>query len=411
MANTTVYTTFKLNDLVSAGLSKIDGNMSKLDGAFEKTDAASKSIFDKLGGSMKNFQLKNMEALQGITAEIPGATAALELLANPYALAAAAAVAFGAAAIDASKEWNSFDKSMHKVNTTAQLSEENLQKLNDRVLEVGKDSLTPMAEIPDALNKIMSAGITNVNQAMATLDPTLKAASAGSTDVETTAGAAVSVMKSAGIEDANKAYDVLFATVREGNAEFKDIANYLPKIIPGAQAAGFSLEQTAGAYAYLTAQGQTAERSTTLLENTFKALADSDNTSKFKKLGVNIYDAGGKMNSLVSIAGQLDKKLAGRSDQSRAGWLGSLGLDSEAQGGLLALMKNLDGLKATTDAVTNSQGALNEAVKNAASGGDVWVKLSNRMNYYWLKFGEAVAPTFNAIGKGLLYAFDAADKV
>ena len=55
---------------------------------------------------------------------------------------------------------------------------------------------------------------------------------------------------------------MLFATVNKGNAKFNDVAQYLPKIIPQAKAAGFALHETAGAWAYLTAQGMTARTKT-----------------------------------------------------------------------------------------------------------------------------------------------------
>jgi TP901 family phage tail tape measure protein len=397
-----------IQENVQSALKQMDGSMSKLNGAS-----------GGLGNALGNVssQLPRMSGgLQGIAAEVPMIGEAFAMLSNPIGMAVAAvtvlgtAVAFiGTKAIAAAKDFNEFDSAMHKVNVTAQLSQTKLTELGEGVAKVAANSTLPDAlkQAPQGLNKIMSAGITESKLAMQTLDDSMKAAKAGFTEVEIAAGAAVSVMNSSGIKDSTRVYDILFATLNKGNAEFEDISNYLPKIIPGAKAAGFGLEQTAAAFAQLTANGLKSEAAATALENSFKALSDTDIIKGTKSklglagIGVSVYDAQGKTKSLIDIVGQLKTKMQGLTDEQRTQLLGQVGFDSEASRGMLSLMGDMNAYNDTLKFVTDSQGQLGEAVKNSASGGDGWILLQNQMAELWRRFGAVVAPLFNRIGNWL----------
>ncbi|NJN78189.1 MAG: phage tail tape measure protein [Saprospiraceae bacterium] len=360
----------------------------------------------------KSFQMANADAMSALVDAVPGASGALSSLssiapiaANPYVLAGAAIVGVGIAAKSAYDDFAIFNKEMAKLNVTAQLSKDELSLLEDKLISIGAKSTVPLDDVPKALTKIVSAGM-ELPDAMNALEPTLLAAKAGFTDIETVAGAAVSVMNSAGITDATKTYDILFATLNKGNAEFSDIAQYLPKIVPGALQSGFALEETAGAFAFLTAQGQTAERSTTLLENAFKSLSDPKRIADFNKLGVSIFDSAGNMRPLTQISEQLGTKLDGLTDAERINKLNSLGLDMEAAAAFAALSGDTDKLKSIIDFTANSSGELNAAVKNSANSTDSWLQIQNRLGAAWLQFGKFVSPVFDAIGAGVLQVID-----
>ena len=196
-------------------------------------DAAHQKISKSMGNmqtKLNNFKAKNIEAFEAITSRVPGAGGAIGLLANPYALAATAAMSFIAVSAKATNMSNQWHTQMAEINVTAELTKKELSGLSDKILEIGSRNVAPLEEVPKAFNRIISAGLS-VNDSLATLEPTLRAAKAGFTDIETVASAGVSVMMSSG-ENATKVYDVLFQTVKEGNAEFSDIAQYLPKVIP-----------------------------------------------------------------------------------------------------------------------------------------------------------------------------------
>jgi phage tail tape measure protein, TP901 family, core region len=367
-----------------------------LDKAKKQVDKACGGMQDKLSG----LKSKNIEVFNAIKSEVPGVGRALEFLANPYVAIAAAVVALGVAyyqCVDMALKWNN---GLAKINVTAQLSQQELGKLSNKLLEIGERNVAPIEQIPDAFNKIISAGL-DVNTSLKVLEPTLRAAKAGFTDVGDTAKAAVGVMNASG-RDINTVYDVLFATVNKGNAEFQDIAQYLPKLIPVARNAGLALGETAGAWAYLTAQGMNSERATTLSENAFKALADPSKIKAFKKLGISLYDSQGQIKPLINIIDQLSAKTKNMSDLSRAKFFGKIGLDMEAASFFSSATQDAKKFKDTIDFVTNSQGQLNEAYKNSMTPLDNFHIIQNMIKGTMIEIGQSALPLINSIGQGIL---------
>lgn len=345
---------------------------------------------------LSDFTASNMQAFKGIADQIPGVGSALSLLANPYALAAAAALSFGAATVKATSMALDWEKSMAKVNVTAQLGKRGLSGLSNEILEIGSRGSNDLMLVPEAFNRIISAGL-DTNQSLKALEPTLKAAKAGFTDIETVAAAGIGVMKSSG-KDINLVYDTLFATLNKGNAEFKDIAQYLPKIIPGSRLAGAELYETAGAFAFLTAQGQTAEQSTTGLMNAFKALSDPRFTQGFKEIGVNIFEKG-KFRGLLPIVSDLKNRMHGLSDEQAGLLIKTIGLDQEARMAFGTMIQNVSELKTTLEFVKNSTGQLELAVKNAKTATDDWATGWNKMKAGAIEFGQVFTPLVETTGR------------
>lgn len=357
--------------------------------------------------SMRNrigeIRESHIEAFKAMRDEVPGLGRAIELITNPYALATTAVLTLGAAYLKAgsmAKEWQT---GMAKTNVTAQLSKAALQELSGNLLDIGKADTGDIEKVPETFNNIVSAGF-DVNTSLATLKPTLLAAKAGFTEAGIAADAATNLMGSTGITDATRIYDVLFATVNKGKAEFADIANYLPKIIPGARMAGVSLEQTAGAYAFLTASGLKAEAASTALANAMKSLSDpeivygSKTKGGFKALGVDIFDAHGKMRDLVSISADLGKSMNGLTDEQRVNKFAKIGLDMESSMAFAKMSQGVKQLKEDIDFTTNSQGQLNEAVNNAKEPLDSWKRLWNQVKGEMIASGQGGLTALGAVG-------------
>lgn len=350
--------------------------------------------------AVNKLQLNSTKALDAISSQVPGVGNAIGMLANPYMLAAAGAAAVVAVGYKATTMALDWQGGLAKVNVTAQLTQKELTGLSEQLLQIGKQNIAPIEQIPESFNKIISAGL-DVKTSLDVLDPSLKAAKAGFGDVGEVAKSAVAVMNSSG-RDINTVYDVLFATLNKGNAEFSDIAQYLPKLIPMARNAGFALGETAGAWAYLTAQGQTSERATTLAQNAMKALADPAKIKAFKEMGVTLYDQSGKIKPLTNIIDQLAGKTKGLSDLSRAKFFGQIGLDQEAASFFATATQNAQKFRETIDFTTNSQGQLSEAYKNSMTPLDSWHQITNLIKGNMIDLGMKVLPIISSIGQGVI---------
>lgn len=379
-----------------------------LNKAKQKVDRAVNGMQRKLN----TISLNTSKAFGAIADQIPGVGSALGMLANPYALAAAAAVALTGAIVSCTLKANEWHEQMAEINVTAELSKDKLGKLSDKLLEIGSRNVAPLEEVPKAFNRIISAGLS-VNDSLETLEPTLRAAKAGFTDIEIAAGAATSVMMSTGY-DAKRVYDILFETVKEGNAEFKDIAQYLPKVIPLAKNVGYELEEVAGAYAMLTGRLST-EQSTTALQGVMRALssqrvaigqidqATGKYVSGFKSIGIDVFDpATKKIKPILQIVTELSQKMAGLSDQQRMIQFDKIGLDQMGSLGISSLMQDIPALQKAIDATTNSAGSLEKAYTDSLTPMESWKIIQNELKAQMIKIGELFLPIVSAIGNKIL---------
>jgi TP901 family phage tail tape measure protein len=345
---------------------------------------------------INQLRTESVRAFAAIRDEIPGVGRALELLKNPFVAATAGVIGLATAFTACTRSANEWHEQMAAINVTAEQTPAQLSKLSNRLLEIGGRNAAPLEEVPKAFNKIISAGLS-VNDSLATIEPTLLAAKAGFTDIETTASAATSTMMSAGV-DAAKAFDVLFATMKEGNAEFKDIANYLPKIIPLARNVGFSLEETAGAFASLTSK-LSPHSASTALEGAMRAFSSGNVVKSMGKIGIKVFDADtGKARSVLEIVKDLGVSMQGLTDKQRMLKFETLGLDQSASLALSTMMQDIPGLQKAIEATTASQGALNKAYQDAAAPLDSWKIAQNQIKVDMIRIGEIFLPIVAQIG-------------
>lgn len=361
---------------------------------------------DGMKSKLKEFKTAAADTFRNFTGSVMGSIPGADGLAGLLPVGGKAALIAGgiglitAAGVESTRmsaEWN---KSMAKVNVTAQLQRKELGSLSAEMRNIAGRNAGVFEDTPLAFNKIISSGL-DVNRSLSLLEPTLKAAKAGFTDVETVAGAAVSVMASSGVDDATRLYDILFATLNKGNAEFQDIATYLPKIIPLARNAGISLEEVAGGFAYLTAQGFKAEAAGTGLMNVFKSFSDGRTIKGFKAIGVNLFDAEGRMRGMMPVLADLKKSMQGLTDQQRLLKFDKIGLDQEAAGALSSMLQDYEKLGGIIGFVTNSQGEFNRAIDNAATATDTWEISVNRLKGTMMQLGDILLPLVDWFSRGV----------
>lgn len=356
-------------------------------------------IKDKIS-SLRNT---HVEAFKEMTDRVPHLGKAMSFLRAPIIGVIALVTTLAAAYGKASAMAHEFEQKMSKVNVTLQENRADSLITQKEVRDIAKRSSMKNAieAAPDAFNSLVSSGMEK-GDALKALETTLNASKATQTDPAIVAKAIASSMNSSGIKDSNRVGDILLATLNKGNAEFADIAQYLPKIIPTAKNVGVTMEETAGAFAYLTAQGQTSERAATLLENAFKVLADPEKVKKFKAIGVSIYDQQGKVKSLTSIVNDLNGALHGLTDEKRTKVLDSLGIDMEAAGAFAAMSQDANKFKDIIDFTVDSQGELNRAMEAAKKPMDSWNTIGNQVNDMWVEVGTHVNESFGKLGEELL---------
>lgn len=425
-----------LNDKVSGAMRKITGNSVEAIGKFiqldDKTKALQKTVVD-FGGSIYNLKQKidllqqerdlidpkNLTQIRRYNSEIKKLTGEVEkletingskfkgyvkdafselpaIVKNPVALGVATVRFSVKSAID-------FDENMAKVNVTAQLDEKGLFDLKAKVKAITAKNGGDITFAPIGLEKIISQ-TGDAALSIDILDSAMRGAKGGFTDVDTISGALAQTLSIIGKENANAAevLDTFFAAKRVGAGEFADFARYMPGLIAGGSNLGIAYKEVAGTFAYMTGKGQSAEKAAVLMENAFSALGKSDIQKAMQGVGVNIYDAEGKMRSLVAVATDLKGVMAGRSDEQKANLLESLGLrDKEAKNAFAILTADVDKLAESMGAVQLSTGETDRAIELSANTMQRITELWNRLKLKGLEVGEIMLPAVN-LGVSLL---------
>ncbi len=377
----------------------------------------------ELKQGIEGVKKKFNEAFEEAQKKIPVFGQAVEFLKNPITLGVSGLVGVGTQIKNAADLAMNWQKGMAEINVTAGLSQKELDGLSKKMLEIGSQNVAPLEEVPGAFNKIISAGL-DAKTALASLDPTLKAAKAGFVDIETVAKAGTSVMNSAGVKDIvaekdivdatgkvitrkgevmktaiEQVYDTLFATMQKGSASMSEIAAYLPTIVPTAKNAGISLNQASGAFAFMTAQGVNAASAATLLNGAFNSLSNPKLLANFKAIGVNIYDAKGKMRSMPEIVDALSKSLDGLSDKQKAAKLASLGLDQTSAQAFAVMTQSAGKFRDTLDATAKSEGALKDSYNNSLTARDQWGIAANNIKKFLIQAGQFMLPVITKMGE------------
>lgn len=375
---------------ISATSEKATSKMQKL----EKQTLDNTKAFDKAGKSAEGFKSK----MSNVLSAIPGA----DFLSNPYVLAATAIGVAGKASM-------SFDEGMAKINTTAQLTNPQLEQLRENIIDTGLEAqANNLYALPEAYEKIISQ-TGDVIQSQEILKSSIKGSKAGFTEQSVVADALSQSLSLIGKENANaqEVLDTFFAAKRVGAGEFKDFANYMPNLIASGKALGIAYKDVAGQFAYMTGKGFSAEKSATLLENAYTALGKSDIQKGLKNAGVNIFDEKGAMRSFDKIFTELQKKLAGMSDNKKSNFLESIGLrDAQAKSAFMALSSDSAKLKESLNATNNSAGETEKAFEKAQNPMMKIQALWTKMQYVGLKFGDVVGFVISPALDGLNFIVD-----
>lgn len=304
----------------------------------------------------------------------------------------------GTATAAAGKMVLGWEEGMAKINATAQLPKEELDKLGSTIRKLGIESGTNLSKVPDAYEKILSQ-TNDVTISTQILEKALKASKAGFTDVDTVAAAMAQTLSIVGSKNTNAAevIDTLFAAKRVGAGEFRDFAQYLPQLVASAQGVNVKFKETAGMFAYFTGKGFNAATASTLLQNAFSLLGRTEVTDNMHKLGVNVFDAQGKIRPMVDLFSDLGNKLnALSSDSERQAWLDSAGIkDMQAKQGFIALAADIDKLRESINATSDPMGEMEKAFDNTRNTTQRLQEAWSKIQGIALSLGGAVSTVLN----------------
>lgn len=384
-----------LND-AQAGLNKlskdIEENNRYLEEAKESSNGCAKSI-DKFGKSAEeaekkseNFGKKGADAINNLAGAMAsaGIVEAVENIAN--------------ALNECTDEFANFETASKSIKTIADTSVKSMAEINDEIIKMSSDMITPAQELADAVYNSISAGVDTAN-AVSFAGQATKLATGGFTD----ATIAVDILTTAinayklKVEDATQVSDYLVTTQNLGKTTVAELASNMGKVIPICSAYNVEMDNLSTTYAVLTANGIATAETTTYIKSMLSELGDSGST-----VSKTLKEMSGKTFAALMKEGKsLGDVIAmlGVAVDNDAGAFNELWSSSEAGIGALSLLgSGAEGFNEVLLQMQNSAGATEAAfMEMTSTSAKSEEKMNTAIQNLKIAIGEELAPELNAL--------------
>jgi len=285
---------------------------------------------------------------------------------------AIAGVAFGLVVSKAAE----FDKAMSGVQAATHESAATLGLLREAALQAGADTVFSATEAAQAEEELAKAGVSASDVIGGALSGSLDLASAGSLGVADAASIAATAMTQFRLSGAQVPHvaDLLSAGAGKAQGSVQDLSAALNQGGLVAAQAGFSIEDTTATLAAFASAGLIGSDAGTALKTALLSLEAPSNKAQelMRQYGINIYDANGKMLSFSGIAGQLQTKLGGLTDEQRNSALATIFGTDAVRAASVLYSQGSAGIDSWNDKVNDSGYAAETArIKMDNLSGDV----------------------------------------
>ncbi len=266
---------------------------------------------DQASGPAKNI----VGALGGIAGAATAAGAAI----------AAVSVAAGAAAVKTAAD---FEQSLANTAAATGATTDQMAALRKEALAIGKDTSKSASESAEAMGELVKAGLSIEQVVSGAARSVVQLAEATGSDVSDMA-ILVSNSLNTFRRDGIKAAEVADIVAKAANASAigtKDISFALAAVGPVAAQAGLSMQDFATAVGILGNNALKGSDAGTSLKTMLMRLTAPTDDAKavLDELGVKVFDAAGKTRGFRDILGDLQKSLAGATEEQKAATLTTL---------------------------------------------------------------------------------------
>jgi TP901 family phage tail tape measure protein len=315
--------------------------------------------------------------------------------------AAAAGTAIAGLAVDGTKQFMAFEKSMNEVFTLIPgASASAMDEMEDQVKNFSKQFSVLPEEVVPSLYEALSSGVPKDN-VFEFLEVAQKAARGGVTELATTVDGLSTVINSYGAENitAARASDVMFQTVKFGKVTFDELAGQMYDVVPAASAMGIGFEEVGAGLAALTAKGVPARVATTQIRSAIveltKEAGPNSAFAKFKEI------SGKTFPEFVKQGGSLSGALKLMADRAKSTNTPLIEMFSSVEAGQGFVGLASDGLEAYNGflgEMQNAAGSTEAAYEQMNKGlAPIWDKLKANAAVLRIEIGERIAPVLIAL--------------
>lgn len=300
-----------------------------------------------------------------------------------------------------------YEQELSKINVLTSATDAQTAQLGKQFLELSTQIPVSASDLAAGAYKVLSSGIKDTGTALEITTNAAKAAAAGQGDIKDIISATIAVLNGypKGAITAAQVNDILFAGVKEGNAEFNDFAGSIGKLIPVAAALGVPFDQLTASLAVLTNGGLNAEEAATGLRAILNDLAKDEGSKQaqeaLKAVGLTVEDLRRSIveKGLPQAIGDLITLFKGNLAAIEPiipnirGMVAAYGAFSDGGKTAVGVLNSID----------NSAGIVNQAFEKTRNNTANLAKIfSNELNVAFIEIGQAVLPAVNEALKGLI---------
>lgn len=294
---------------------------------------------------------------------------------------------------EAQKRFAEVDRSMTRIGITGDATVEQTRKGTEELRNLARDTATLFDPAKQGLDAITASGrdFTDAMKMMPSVLRTAQASGAGVEDIANSSTALIDHMKIA-IEGLQEAQDTLAMGGKLGKFELKDMARYLPSMLPAFKALGASgqggLRSLVAMLQVIRAGTGTSEEAASSANNIFQKMESEETVKRFDKFGIKLRKEMEKARkegkNLIEVFVELSNK-AVKGDLSK---LPQLFSDMELARGMRALMGGMEKYKELVAELQKSKGTIDVDFKRIT--GDAQAKFD--------RFAEATDRAKTAVG-------------
>lgn len=294
---------------------------------------------------------------------------------------------------EAQKRFAEVDRAMSRIGITGDATVEQTRQGTVELRNLARETATLFDPAQKGLDAITASGrdFGDAMKMMPSVLRTAQASGAGVDDIANSSVALIDHMKIS-IEGLQEAQDTLAKGGKLGKFELKDMARYLPSMLPAFKALGATgqtgLRSLVAMLQVIRAGTGTSEEAAASANNIFQKMESEETTKRFKKFGIDLTKEMTKARkegkNLLEVFVELSNK-AVKGDLSK---LPQLFNDMEFARGMRALMGGLDKYREVNKALQDSKGTIDTDFKRIA--GDAQANLD--------RFSEAADRAKTAAG-------------
>lgn len=358
---------------------------------------------ERSGAAMRSFGAQQVALSRSQIANAQARTGAL-------AGEAVALAGTGYAMVKALGPAIEFEAAMAKVGAVSRASDDDLATLTDTARMLGRETPWSASQAAEGMQYLAMAGF-DVNEVVAAMPGMLALASAGATDLGSTADIASNILTGFGMKANEMGHvgDVLVNTFTSSNTTVGMLGETMKYVAPAAASLGVDLETAAAMAGKLGDAGIQGSEAGTALRGMLTRLAapSKEASDALKKLKVSVSDANGDMRAVPDILADIDEAMRGYGGAARAELIKTL-FETEAmsaatillgQAGSGSLQSYAESLKETGSAARVA------AQMNATTAGAIKT-LQSRAEALSIALGTLLLPMIVDLTDALIPMFD-----